>query len=126
MTLRRSIGFAWLMAAVLLMPAHSAMAKGGKGGGAAVVIDSVQFVDLPGGKKNIEILGGGLTPNSGLPVVTLDGVIELDVLEATTLSTGLLRLRPTKTPPAPSGSSFRSAVGRKRRVLSLVRDLPNK
>lgn len=75
---------AWVMAAVLLMPGHFALAKGGKGGGAAVVIDSVQFFDLPGGKKNIEILGGGLIGNSGLPVVTLDGVIELDVLEAST------------------------------------------
>ena len=84
MTLRRSIGFVWVTAAVLLMPAHSAIAKGGQGGGAAVVIDSVQFFDLPGGKKNIEILGGGLTGNSGLPVVTLDGVIELQVLEAST------------------------------------------
>ncbi len=84
MTLRRSIGFAWVLAAALLMPAHSAIAKGGKGSGAAVVIDSVQFFDLPGGKKNIEILGGGLSGNGGLPVVTLDGVIELEVLDATT------------------------------------------
>jgi len=86
MTLRRSIGFAGLMAALLLMPAHSALAKGGKGGGAALVIDSVQFADLPGGKKNIEVLGGGLTGGSGLPLVTLDGVIELEVLEASNTS----------------------------------------
>jgi len=82
MTLRRSIGFACALAAVLLMSAHSAIAKGGKGGEAAMAIDSVQFVDLPGGKKNIEILGGGLAGDSGLPLVTLDGVIELQVLEA--------------------------------------------
>jgi len=82
MTLRQSIGFAWVISAALLMLTNSAAGMGGQGGGAAVVIDSVQFFDLPGGKKNIEILGGGLTSNSGLPVVTLDGVIELDVLEA--------------------------------------------
>ncbi len=82
MTVRRSIGFAWILAAALLLLAHSAAAMGGKGGGAAVVIDSVQFFDLPGGKKNIEILGGGFTSNGGFPVVTLDGMIELDVLEA--------------------------------------------
>ena len=69
-----------VLAASVLMLAHSAAAMGGKGGGAAVVIDSVQFFDLPGGKKNIEILGGGFT-NGGFPVVTLDGVIGLDVLE---------------------------------------------
>ncbi|MBW2275219.1 MAG: hypothetical protein JRG96_18285 [Deltaproteobacteria bacterium] len=96
MTLRRSIAFAWVMAAVLLMPLHSAMAKGGKGGGAAVVIDSVQFVDLPGGKKNIEILGGGLAGNDGLPLVTLDGVIELDVLEAS--ATAISANVPKNTP----------------------------
>ncbi len=84
MTVRRLIGFAWVLAAALLLLAHSAAAMGGKGGGAAVVIDSVQFFDLPGGKKNIEILGGGFTSNGGFPVVTLDGMIELDVLEAST------------------------------------------
>ncbi len=84
MTVRRSIGFAWVLAAALLLLAHSAAAMGGKGGAAAVVIDSVQFFDLPGGKKNIEILGGGFTSNGGFPVVTLDGMIELDVLEAST------------------------------------------
>lgn len=82
MTLRRWIGFASVLAASVLMLAHSAAAMGGKGGAAAVVIDAVQFFDLPGGKKNIEILGGGFTSNGGFPVVTLDGVIELDVLEA--------------------------------------------
>ncbi len=89
MTSGRWLCIASVLAASTLLLAHSAAAKGG---GAAVVIDSVQFFDLQGGKKNIEILGGGLTSNGGLPVVTLDGVIELDVLEATTLSTGLLRL----------------------------------
>ncbi len=82
MTVRRSIGFAWVLAAALLLLAHSAAAMGGKGGAAAVVIDAVQFFDLPGGKKNVEILGGGFTSNGGFPVVTLDGMIELDVLEA--------------------------------------------
>ncbi len=81
MTARRSIGFTWVFGAALLLLAPSAMAMGGKGGGAAVVIDSVQFFDLKGGKKNIEILGGGFTSNSGLPVVTLNGEIELAVLE---------------------------------------------
>ena len=73
-----------VLAAGVLLLAHSAAAMGGKGGGAAVVIDSVQFSDLPGGKKNIEILGGGFTSNGGFPVVMLDGVIQLDVLEAST------------------------------------------
>ncbi len=86
MTVRRYVGFAWVLAAALLLFAHSAAAMGGKGGGAAVVIDSVQFFDLPGGKKNIEILGGGLTNKSGFTSVSLDGVIGLNVLEASTTS----------------------------------------
>lgn len=85
MTFGRWIGFTSVLAASVLMLAHSAAAMGGKGGGAAVVIDSVQFFDLPGGKKNIEILGGGFT-NGGFPVVSLDGVIGLDVLEYSTAS----------------------------------------
>jgi hypothetical protein len=82
MTARRSTGFTWVLATALLLIAHSASAMGGRGGGAAVVIDSVQFFDLPGGKKNIEILGGGFTNSGAIPVVTLDGVIELEVLAA--------------------------------------------
>jgi len=81
----RWICFTTVLAASVLLLAHSAAAMGGKGGGAAVVIDSVQFFDLPGGKKNIEILGGGFT-NGAFPVVTLDGAIELNVLEYTTTS----------------------------------------
>ena len=83
MTSRRWIGFALVLAPGVLTHAHSAAAMGGKGGKAAVVIDSVQFSDLKGGKTNIEILGGGFS-NAGFPVVSLDGVIELDVLDATT------------------------------------------
>jgi hypothetical protein len=85
MTFRRWIGLTTLLAASVLLLAHSAAAMGGRGGGAAVVIDSVQFFDLPGGKKNIEILGGGFT-NGAFPVVRLDGAVELDVLEYSTTS----------------------------------------
>lgn len=81
MTVRRTIGSSFVFAAFLLMFADSAMASG-KGGNAALVIDSVQFHDLQGGKKNVEILGGGFN-NGTSPVVTLDGEIELNVLEAT-------------------------------------------
>jgi hypothetical protein len=81
MAIRRSIGFTFVFAAALLMLVDSALASG-KGGDAAVVIDSVQFNDLQGGKTNIEILGGGFD-NGVFPVVTLDGEIELNVLEAT-------------------------------------------
>ena len=83
MTSRRWIGFALVLAAGVLTLAHSAAAMGGKGRGAAVVIDSVQFSELKGGKTNIEILGGGFS-NAAFPVVSLDGMIELDVLDATT------------------------------------------
>ncbi len=82
MTLGRSIGFALLLAGALLMTANSAVAKGGKGGAASVVIDSVQINDLPGNAQRIEILGGGFE-NGAFPVVTLSGGIELDVLDAT-------------------------------------------
>ncbi len=81
MTFGRSIGFAWALAATLLMFTHSAAAKGGKGGNAAVAIDAVQFSDLRGGVVRIEILGGGFE-NGAFPVVTLDGGIELDVVAA--------------------------------------------
>jgi hypothetical protein len=85
MTFGRWTGFTAVLAAGVLLLAHSAAAMGGKGGGAAVVIDSVQFFDLQGGKTNIEILGGGFT-NGSFPVVTLDGTIELNVLEYSTTS----------------------------------------
>ncbi len=85
MTFGRCLGFTAVLAASVLLLAHSAAAMGGKGGGAAVVIDSVQFFDLRGGKTNVEILGGGFT-NGSFPVVALDGVIELQVLEYSTTS----------------------------------------
>jgi hypothetical protein len=59
------------------------MAMGGKGGGASVVIDSVQFFDLKGGKKRIEIMGGGFT-NGASPTVTLDDAIDLTVVDYST------------------------------------------
>ena len=80
MTFGRWIGFASVLVASVMLLAHSAAAMGGKGGGAAVNMATVQFHDLPGGMKNIEILGGGFT-NGAPPVVTLDGVVELEVLE---------------------------------------------
>ena len=82
MTTRRLTGIAWAVAAALLL-APTANAMGGGGSGAAVVIDSVQFFDLNGGQKRIEILGGGFS-NGAFPSVTLDGVIELNVLDAST------------------------------------------
>jgi hypothetical protein len=85
MRFQKSFCLASVLVAGALLFAHSAAAMGGKGGTAAVVIDSVQFFDLAGGKKNIEILGGGFS-NGAFPVVTLDGVIGLDVLEATATS----------------------------------------
>jgi hypothetical protein len=85
MTFGRCLGFTAVLAASVLLLAHSAAAMGGKGVGAAVVIDSVQFFDLRGGKTNVEILGGGFT-NGSFPVITLDGVIELQVLEYSTTS----------------------------------------
>jgi len=87
MSIRSSVGCALAFAASVLLLAHPAVAakggKGGNGGRAAVVIDSVQFFDLSGGKKNIEILGGGFT-NGEFPIVTLDDEIELKVLEYST------------------------------------------
>ena len=69
MTMRQSIGFASVLAAALLLLTQTAMAMGGRGGGASVVISSVQFLDLANGKTRIEILGGGFT-NGAAPVVT--------------------------------------------------------
>jgi len=88
MTVRPSIVFTLAIAAALMMLAHSATAaKGGKGGAAAVVIDTVEIRDLPGGAKHFEILGGGFDAG-GFPSVTLDDQIELQVLDltATTIS----------------------------------------
>ena len=81
MTATRSIGFTLVLAAALLMLAHSAGAMGGQGPTAATVIDSIQFFDLQGNTKRIEILGGGFD-NGAFPVVTLDGTIELAVVSS--------------------------------------------
>ena len=83
MMTRRSTGIAWAVAAALLLLAPTANSMGGGGSEAAVVLDSVQFVDLNGGRKRIEILGGGFS-NGAFPSVTLDGVIELKVQDAST------------------------------------------
>ena len=48
MTALRSISFTLVLSAALLMLAHSAGAMGGQGPTAAVVIDSIQFLDLQG------------------------------------------------------------------------------
>ena len=82
---RRSIGFAWTVAAAFLLLAPTANAMGGRGGGAAVVIDSVQFLDLNGGRTRIEILGGGFT-NGAPPRVTLDGEVDLTVVDYSTMA----------------------------------------
>jgi len=81
MTIRRLAGLAIAAASALLILAGPAMASG-KGTKAAMVIDAVQFKDLQGSKKNIEILGAGFD-NGAFPVVTLNGEIDLDVLSAT-------------------------------------------
>jgi hypothetical protein len=83
MAFRRSMGRALVLAAGVLLLAHPVFAMGGNGGDASVVISSVQFHDLPSGKTNIEILGGGFT-NGSFPVVTLDGEIALEILDWTT------------------------------------------
>lgn len=79
--MRRSMGFFGALAAALLLLAPTANAMGGQGGEAAVVIDSLQFFDLNGGRKRVEILGGGFD-NGAFPSVTLNGEIALDVLDA--------------------------------------------
>jgi hypothetical protein len=81
MTLERSMGLALVVGASVFVLAGSAAGKGGQGETAALAIDAVQFADLQGNQKNIEILGGGFG-NGAFPVVSLDGEIELEVLEA--------------------------------------------
>ena len=83
MAARRWFCFVSVLGLSVLLLAQSAAAMGGKGGGAAVVISSVQFADLPGGKVNIEILGGGFL-NGDFPVVMLSDGTQLDVLEVST------------------------------------------
>jgi hypothetical protein len=85
MTLKRSIGFGCgfvgLVVATLLVLPSAASAKGGKGGAAAVVIDSVQIFELQAGAKRFEILGGGFD-NGAFVAVGLDDGTVLNVLDA--------------------------------------------